>query len=290
MKILIIGASGLVGGNIYDHLSNQAGWEITGTYHHYAVENLLPFNAADKAAWSPAITGTPWDVIIHTGALTHVDKCEEEPQLSETGTVLSAANICALAAAQNARLIYISTDYIFDGRSGPYCEDDIPAPLNVYGGHKLKAEELVRSAINGHLILRITNVYGKELRGKNYLARVIGQLRSGESPEITAPYDQYATPVNAADIARAVGLLINDKKSGTYHLASTDLLSRVQLLQRVNVYFDNKLTIHPVDTAFLKQLAKRPLRGGLSAAKFLSEYPGFRFSNIDDYLKEQHEL
>ena len=105
--------------------------------------------------------------------------------------------------------------------------------------------------------------------------------------EIKAPVDQLATPVNAVDVAKAINLLVQDNKTGTYHLASTDFLSRVQLLQRINAYQANQINIIPVKTASLNQAALRPLRGGLVAAKFTSEYPDFIFSNVDDYLKKQ---
>ena len=85
-------------------------------------------------------------------------------------------------------------------------------------------------------------------------------------------------------------ILLNDCKSGIYHIASTDLLNRVQFLQKINSYFDKKMSIVPVETCLLKQTAKRPLMCGLLSRKFLSEYPDFEFTNIDDYLKKSNEF
>jgi dTDP-4-dehydrorhamnose reductase len=285
MKILIIGASGLVGGNIYNYLVKHTNWEITGTYNKFLVSPFIFLDASELSTWSKFINKTDWDVIIHTGALTHVDKCEEALDLSELLTVKSTYNLCKLASEKGSKLIYISTDYVFDGTTGPYSESDIPNPLCVYGKHKLEAENIVKSSLSNYLILRITNVYGNEVRNKNFLSRTIMQIKSNTNLEITAPYDQYATPVNALDIAKSILLLINDRKNGIYHIASTDFLNRVQFLQKINSYFGNKLIINPIKTNNLNQSAKRPLMGGLLSKKFLSEYPDFVFSNIDDYLR-----
>jgi dTDP-4-dehydrorhamnose reductase len=285
MKVLIVGASGLVGGNIYNYFSSKTDWKLTGTYNNYQLHTFDYLDASDPKTWSSKIVNTKWDVIIHTGALTHVDKCELEPQLSEYLTVKSTQNLVLLANRNQSKIVYISTDYVFDGKNGPYVETDTESPLCVYGHHKLQAETLIKNETKHHLIIRVTNVYGNEIRNKNFLSRTIKQLETEDSISISAPNDQFSTPVNAWDIAQVIYLLIRDNKVGTYHIASTDFLSRVQFLNRINLYFCQKLSIKPVDTKSLNQTAKRPLKGGLIAEKFLSEYPDFVFSNVDDYLK-----
>jgi dTDP-4-dehydrorhamnose reductase len=285
MKILIVGASGLVGGNIFNYLSSKTNWDLVGTYNNYKVDSFIFFDASEISGWSDEVVNTNWDVIVHTGALTHVDGCEENPELSYHLTVKSAENMCSFAKKIGALLVYISTDYIFDGESGPYSENEIPNPINIYGQHKLEAEKLIIAMLSNHLILRITNVYGNELRNKNFIARTITQIRSNIELSITAPYDQYATPINALDVAKAILLLISDRKTGVYHLASSDFFNRVQLLQRINLHYNNILQINPISTSELKQPAKRPLIGGLVSKKFLDEYPNFNFCNVDDYLK-----
>lgn len=286
MKVLIIGSSGLVGGNVHNYFSEVTDWNLVGTYNKFEVAPFIQFDASAIDGWSDNIKNVKWDVIIHTGALTHVDKCEDEPELSKLLTVQSTANLCSLAKKHNSKLVYISTDYVFNGENGPYREDDQTDPLCVYGHHKLDSENIIKSNLSDYLILRVTNVYGDEVRGKNFLSRTISQLKNDGNVSITAPSDQYATPVNALDIAKAMFLLIRDCKNGVYHIASTDYLNRVQFLKRINSYFDNKLIIKPVITHQLNQSAKRPLMGGLLSEKFMGLYPDFMFSNIDDYLKK----
>lgn len=284
MKILLIGGSGLVGSHAYRVLRRQPAVErVLATHLSYPTADTIWL---DPLQPMPAeVASEHWDVIVHTGALTHVDKCETHEQLSFDTTVLSTLRLLELAAASQATFVYLSTDYIFDGEQGPYTEEAAPGPLNIYGRHKLQAENLVREYAH-HLVLRITNVYGQELRHKNFIASVLHALKQQPAIAITAPSDQYATPVNAADIARAMALLIMEQQRGVYHLAGTDYVSRTQLLQRINRYCDNRIHITYTTTDALKQPARRPLAGGLLATRFLKAYPDFIFNNIDDYLKQ----
>jgi dTDP-4-dehydrorhamnose reductase len=183
-------------------------------------------------------------------------------------------------------MVYISTDYVFNGDAGPYNENDTPNPINAYGKHKLLAEQFVLKSILDSLVLRITNVYGDEARGKNFIARIVQQCQQEKPFCLKLPYDQFATPINAQDIARAMFYLINDKKTGIYHLASTDYMNRVELATRTLSYFPHaQCSMESIDTVTLKQNAKRPLIGGLLKIKFTTEYPTFIFTNVDDYLR-----
>lgn len=285
MKVLIIGASGLVGGNIFEYFSEVTNWELTGTYNSFHSDRLVYFDASDSSNWSRIITDTSWDLIIHAGAMTHVDQCEVDPVRSEKLTVDSTFNLVNFSSKKASKFVYISTDYVFDGTSGPYSEGDNTNPLSVYGKHKLQSENIITSALKDYLIIRITNVYGKEVRNKNLLARIIQEIVTKNAGTYKMPFDQYSTPINAIDVARALLYLIKDDKKGLYHLASTDLVNRVQFLQKINFYLGKRLTIVPVNSLDLNQSAKRPLRGGLLTSKFLSEYPNFEFSNMDSYLK-----
>ena len=285
IRLLIVGASGLVGGNCLRYFTIMPGVVVKGSYFSYPTldtsfyDTLNPDNPENfnVGAFNPTH-------ILHAGALTHVDRCEEHPEESHLLTVESTRNIIKLAEKTNARLIYISTDYIFDGNEGPYLEDHEPNPLSIYGIHKLEAENMVRAREHS-LILRVTNVYGVEERDKNFVARLLIACRNQETLHLKLPVDQYATPVNAWDVARALYLLLKDGKSGVYHIASTDYLNRVQLAQKVVSLFEsNKITMEPVTTAELKQAASRPLQGGLKTQKFLSQYPTFDFGSVDSFL------
>jgi dTDP-4-dehydrorhamnose reductase len=260
--------------------------EVLGTHLNYQTrdtqffDTLNPDNPAnyDLAGFAPSH-------ILHAGALTHVDYCEEHEEESYKQTVESTKNVLAIAQRLKAKLIYISTDYVFDGKEGPYDEDAGVNPISVYGRHKLEAEKLVRNASPANLILRITNVYGAEPRGKNFVARIIKAAVEGTETEYKLPLDQYATPINAWDVARAMYLLCKDGHGGIFNIASTDYINRVQLAGKVLSYFKgSKIKITPCLTSELGQPAPRPLQGGLKTEKFDKLYPFFNPSSLDNYL------
>jgi dTDP-4-dehydrorhamnose reductase len=290
MKIFISGASGLVGGNCLKHFT-EMGSNVVGSYFSYKTDNTVFYDTLnpghaenfDIAAFAP-------DVIVHCGALTHVDYCETHPEESYEKTVQSTINLIEVVKSCKARMVYISTDYVFDGADGPYREDAPVRPISVYAAHKLEAEQLVLKEIPDALVLRVTNVYGDEVRGKNFVARIIEQCVNKQKLKLTLPYDQYATPANAWDIARAMYVLLKDNKQGIYHIGSTDFLNRVELALRVLSYFpDAEYDLIPISTADMKQPAPRPLLGGFVKMKFSNEYPEFLFGNVDSYLRSKFQ-
>jgi dTDP-4-dehydrorhamnose reductase len=293
MVAFIIGASGLVGSHCLSVFKDN-GWDVVGTHLNFKTDSTVAFDFSQedlddffrKSNFKP-------DVIIHCAALTNVDFCENNIDASYEGTVLPTIKIVDYCERNNVKLAFISTDYVFDGKSGPYREDDTVNPLNVYGKHKLACEDLV-SKLDQHLILRITNVYGEESRSKNFIARLIDDANNKVVKELKLPYDQFATPIYAGDIARMTFLLTKDNKKGIFHLASTDYFNRFQLANKVLSYFKDTETIKivPVKTSNANQVALRPLYGGLLNIKFIEEYPEFTFENVDSFMLKvtKHEL
>ena len=291
MRVLIIGASGLVGSNCLNRFERNE-WDVKGTYFSYPQPGLVYYNTLeptdadnfDIAAFAP-------EVIVHCGALTHVDYCETHEDESYHQTVQSTKNLIAIANACGARMVYLSTDYVFDGKAGPYREDAPVNPLSVYGRHKLMAEEAVLAEVKGALVMRVTNIYGDEARGKNFVARIMSQIKSHQKLMLKLPYDQYASPTNASDIAAAMFVLLQDGKTGIYHFASTDYMNRVALALRVLRYFpDAPYELTAVSTKELAQPAARPLLGGFITSKFNSEYPTFECTSLDDLLLGEYEI
>ena len=284
MKVFIAGASGLVGNNCQKHFTEK-GWEVVGSYFSYEQPGLVFYNTLQPHPDNFDIVNYNPDIIVHCGALTHVDYCETHEDESYQQTVQSTQNLVDVAKQCGATFVYISTDYVFDGKNGPYREDAPLNPLSVYARHKLEAEQMALREIENTLVLRVTNIYGDEARGKNFVARIIDQCKNNQKLTLKLPYDQYASPTNAMDIARAMFLLLKDGKSGIYHIGGTDYMNRVELALRVLQYFPNaEYELIPLDTASLNQPAARPLLGGFVKMKFSSEYPDFLFSNVDDYV------
>lgn len=284
MKILIVGASGLVGSHCVNALKNDS-HEVIGTYLNFQTPETVYFDPLSSSDKSLNINHIKPEIIIHCGALTNVDYCENNEEESKIATVSSTEALVNYCKQNNVKLVYISTDYVFDGEQGPYQEEAITNPINVYGKHKLEAELLVKS-LDKYLIIRVTNVYGEEERSKNFIARLAIWLKNNETKKLDLPIDQFATPVYAGDIARMLSRLISDYKTGIYNLSSTDYYDRYRLALKVKSYFpDNtSVSLNPVQTHNLNQAAKRPLNGGLLNIKFIQQYPDFEFSNVDSFM------
>ena len=166
-----------------------------------------------------------------------MDYCEEHVAESYQKTVVSTMNVIELCEHCGSKMIYISTNYVFDGTAGPYDENAEVNPVSVYGKHKLEAEKAVLSRLHDRVVIRITNVYGDEERKKNFVTQIVYKLLNGEKLNLKLPNDQYATPVNALDVARAIFELVKEDKSGIYNLSSTDYLNRVELVVKILSFF-----------------------------------------------------
>ena len=300
-RVFITGGSGLVGGRAAAAF-RAAGSEVVATHYSFETEDTVYFNASDLGdTGNFDIKAFGPQVVIHCAALTNVDECERSPDKSRLHNVVATQNVIALCKEVGTRLVFISTDYIFTGEAGPYAEDATPAPLSVYGKHKLEAEKLALAEPDlAALVLRITNVYGKEQRGKNFVSRVLANAtksaaaaegEEGAKMVLRLPLDQFATPVDASDVADAAVLLVGDGKSGVYHVAGSEYMSRVQLAAKIlsNVR-GHKATIEPTSTAALGQAAARPLKGGLMPLKLQAEYPTFSARTVGDFLASKTKV
>lgn len=289
MNVLIIGASGLVGGQCLRVFSAVPGLRVAGTYFSFAQPHLHHLDTLQPDAlerWSEANFVPDW--VIQCGALTHVDYCEQHPEESFLKTVLAHRLVLNFCQKVGARVVLFSTDYVFDGRHGPYQEEDPVHPLSVYGRHKLQCEEETLAASDQNLVLRITHVYGDEIRGKNFVSRILSQIKEQRSLHLRLPVDQYATPTNAADIASATLHLVRSGASGIYHLAGTDFMNRVELALTVLHTWGYALyTLEALPTSALQQPAPRPLFGGLVAHRFKSLFPTFEFGSVRDYIQRK---
>jgi dTDP-4-dehydrorhamnose reductase len=289
MRFFVIGASGLVGGNFLKHLKEK-GHELVGSHVTLATPYTVFYDVLDiENSNNFDIDSFKPEVIVHCAALAHVDYCEDHIDESYQKTVQSAINVVELCKRHNAKMIYTSTDYVFDGKFGPYVETDEVNPLCVYGKHKLDVEELIQKELpEKGIILRICGVYGEEIRGKNFIIRIINDVKDGREWTMKLPQDQYATPVWAMDVAKTSTLLAEDGKSGIYHIGGTDFMNRVQLADKVLSYLPNhKCTVLGERTSNLNQAAARPLMSGHISSKFIQEYPNYKFSNVDDFMRSK---
>jgi dTDP-4-dehydrorhamnose reductase len=265
MRALVIGASGQVGAALLRVLRAR-GHEALGTWAHHEFPGLIHLDFADARAVERVIGEARPDWVLCPAALSHVDYCEEHPDEA------FAANLHApLAAAQaavraGAGFVYYSSDYVFDGRAGPYAEEAPPRPLGVYGRSKADGEQAILGALERALVLRTSVVYGPERQEKNFAYQLIRACRSGQP--FRPAVDQRASPSYNEDVAAATVECCERELRGVWHLAGADTLDRMAFARLVCRVFDlDGSHLRPATTAELKQKAARPLDGGLRITK-----------------------
>ncbi|MDY6786166.1 MAG: SDR family oxidoreductase, partial [Cyanobacteriota bacterium] len=261
MKVAVIGASGLVG----SHLATAArdrGWETLATYHQFPQPQQLPLDIRDEEKARSLLTDFQPQVIFLPAFRSHVDYCEQHPEGTAQLNVDGCLNIARIARNLKAKLVFYSSDYVFDGTSGPYRERDSPNPICVYGQQKLTVEQKIQNLLETALILRITVVYGNESQGKNFVKRAIDTLTKGET--LRVPCDQIGSPTLVNDIAEASCRLVEANAEGIFHVVGTDVMSRYDFALEVARIFELPTdNILPVTTPELKQAASRPLLAGM---------------------------
>ncbi len=276
MRSLVIGASGLVG----SALLRALGADATGTYRSRAVDGLRPLDARDAAGVRELVRELEPAVVFFPAAEPNVDWCELHPEAAREANVLPALGALAAAREIGVSFVFFSTDYVFDGREGPYDERADARPLSVYGRQKREVEQLVLDA--GCTVVRTTTVYGSELPpGKNFVLRLVSRLLAGEPA--TIPSDQFATPTWSADLARASVAVARDP--GIWNAAGPDLMARDEFARLVaRTFWCDLSLIRPVSTATLAQPARRPLRAGLRTEK-IARAKGIAFTPTAEALR-----
>jgi dTDP-4-dehydrorhamnose reductase len=264
MKILVIGASGLIGGYIFKGFSALG--LLKGTAYPEALEHYFSLDIRDAQAVSNIIAEFKPDTILCSAAISHVDYCEENPQEVRKVNVEGTRNVIREARKQGARFVFFSSEYVFDGRNGPYTETDKPSPLNEYGKQKVEVEEIIEKELSEFLIIRTTVVYGWEREGKNFIMQMLRNLNKGVPMRV--PLDQFSSPTYAQNLADAVRDLVCANEVGIFNIVGSEVINRYEFAKIVCDVFslDANLLI-PVRTSELNQKAKRPLRAGLKIDK-----------------------
>ena len=207
MKILLTGASGLLGRAVYrEFKDNRSGFDITGTAFSRTGEGLLKIDLMNRAAIVKAIEDGGWDLIIHTAAERRPDAVKQDPEAAGKLNVEAVETIAEAAEKTRAAVLYMSTDYVFDGSNPPYRPEAKPAPLNLYGEMKLEGEKRVLSSCGKPLILRVPILYGNE---QNLTESAVLSIAAGISRNSESFHDNEAVryPTHVEDVARVIACL-----------------------------------------------------------------------------------
>jgi dTDP-4-dehydrorhamnose reductase len=256
---LLLGASGLVGTHLQVAL---AGRDVVMTSHRRPLPGAVVLDVTDHAAVTRVVSDTRPDVVIVT-VTEHTERCERDPDATRLVNVDGLQRVAE--RAPGALLVVFSSEYVFDGRTGPYSEEDAVAPINEYGRQKVAVESVARRRPD-HLICRTSGIYGWSTARENFVCKLVDSLRAGR--RFTVPMDQVITPTPAPDLAQAVVELVDRGARGTFHVAGPEILSRPEFARRVAAAFGlDASLIDAVPTSELGLLAPRPLGAGLRTDK-----------------------
>jgi dTDP-4-dehydrorhamnose reductase len=289
-KTLIVGASGQVG----IQFVNLLGTEKVLATSRVARDGWLQLDLAELSADEKAtaiLDAYQLDTVYCVGGMTNVDGCESESDLANRTNALGPEMLAAYARSRNLPFVYFSTEYLFDGsnnNAGPYPEDAIPHPLNIYGQSKLAGEHKVLSAHPDALVLRTTVVYGPDPRQKNYIYALMRNLSAGIAMQV--PEDQISTPTYNRDLIRAALGLVEARASGIFHVCGPELMGRLDFARQVASTLGLDVTLlQGVSTQTLNQPASRPLAAGLATSKLTTSYPKLRMRSLAESLEDCRE-
>jgi dTDP-4-dehydrorhamnose reductase len=283
MKILITGSNGLLGQKLVELLSQKPDIQLIATSkgkNRIAFTNgykYLEMDITNPQQVAEVIEKTRPNAIIHTAAMTNADQCENEKDLCWTMNVIATEHLIKAAEKHQIFFCYLSTDFVFDGLSGPYSEEDLPSPVSFYGWSKYAGEEVVKRAKCPWSIVRTVLVYGitNDMSRSNIILWVKKSLEARQNIKVVT--DQFRTPTLAEDLAMGCYLVVNKKAEGIFHISGKDFLTPYEMAIKTADFFGlDKSLITPVNADTFTQPAKRPPRTGFildKAVAFLGYNP-----------------
>ena len=281
MKIAITGSRGMLGTDLMRLFQQEH--EVLGLDLHNC-------NILDAAQVHAVVAPFAPNVIIHAAAYTNVDKAENDRDTAFALNEIGTKNVADVAKACQAKLVYISTDYVFDGTKGtPYAEEDAPSPLGVYGWSKWRGEEQIRAVFDGNassfLIVRIAWLYGKH--GKNFVETILNLAQQQDTLRVVN--DQFGSPTYTQDVARALQALIRSNASGVVHVTNSGQCTWHEFAETI-VQFAGKtgVTVLPISSAELNRPAPRPAFSVLRLEKF-TQLTGQQLRHWKDGLQAYFE-
>ena len=263
MNVLIIGASGQLGSALIKLFPRE---EVAGTYCGNSQPDLINLDITKADEVNEVLSRLKPAVVIHTAAMTHVDKCEGLPKRAEAINVVGTKNLFNACEAIGAKLVFISTYSVFDGKKGYYAEGDAVNPLNHYSLTKVAAEKIVLQNDN-NLVIRPSKIYSYGEDQRNFVARLVTSLLEGK--EFPVSNDQFNNPISSEDLAIGTKKLLDTGAFGIYHVGGSDYVSNYSFAMAVAEVFDlPKSLLLSKSSEELNAPAPRPKNCALITEKF----------------------
>jgi dTDP-4-dehydrorhamnose reductase len=271
MRIVITGSKGMLGYDLVERLKMR--YVIIGF-------DLDDFDIVDGDVIGYISKQKP-DFLFHLAAYTNVDKAEEERKRVYNVNVNGVRNIAMACKAMDIPMVFISTDYIFDGtKETPYTEDDYPKPINYYGETKSEGEKLITKSLKKFFIVRTSWLFGKN--GKNFVKTITSIPMKKESIEVVD--DQYGSPTYTRDLAVSLELFLQSEQYGIYHITNRGSCSWFDFAKMIVLFSGRKTTVIPIKSDVLMRPAKRPQNSVLDNLLFEKRFK-YRMPTWDDALR-----
>lgn len=269
-RILITGANGLLGQALVRRLSQNREFDVLATARDDAPRfdggscGYAPLDVTQPDAVKNVFEDFAPNVVINCAAMSDVTACDENRNEAWATNARAVKRLAKHCNETRARLVQVSSDFVFNGKRGPYDEDARPDPVNYYGRAKLAGENAVREAGRSNwAIVRTVLLYGtgQDLSRSNVVLWMIDELSQGNQLHIVD--DQYRTPTHVDDLATGIERLVDREKTGIYHISGRDLVSIYELACTVAEVFDfDASLIEPVSSDFFEDDVDRPPRTG----------------------------
>jgi dTDP-4-dehydrorhamnose reductase len=247
MSLLITGSNGMLGKALVERLSKK-----------YSIKAITREDAdiTDLDEIAKVIKKTKPDIVIHAAAYTKVDDCESNSIHANKINAIGTRNVAVACQKIDASMVYISTDYVFDGaKESPYTEFDITNPISVYGKSKLAGEKFVRQMLNRFYIVRTSWLYGEG--GVNFIDTIINKAKTEKVLKVVD--DQFGSPTYTKDLADKIGEIISRERYGIYHVTNSGSCSWFEFAKKIVEYSNIKgIDVIPIKSNALNRPAKRP--------------------------------
>lgn len=279
-KVLITGSGGFIGKNVY-RLLNSNGYEVFGIGRNFKKFVDAVVDITNEIDFLTILNFFNPDIIIHSAAMSAVDRCEAEKELAFNSNVLPAKILSEWSLKHDAYVVYISTDYVYDGVSGNFNENSNINPVQYYGYTKYLAEKEI-SRCGNFSILRPTVVYGLDDGGMNFFMQLYRNFLDKKIMKV--PVDQVSNPTYVRDLSRLILGVVKCQLNGVFVATGNESLNRYDFAKKICNLMDwNSDFVVPVKTVELGQLARRPLNNSTDSTKICNLLQ-FKFEDLNSNL------
>lgn len=271
-KVMVIGGTGLVGNALLRAWTTQGAQVSAATYHCHASGGFLQLDMQDEGQVRALLSAHRPTVVAVPAANPFVDYCELHPEETRRVNVAGTLNVARACRELGARMIFYSSDYVFDGVKGTYTEEDAPCPINEYGWQKTEAERGVLSADPRNLVIRTSGAYGWQWEAKNFVLQVRKNLSEGRPMRVAG--DLRYNPTYVENLAEITAELVAAGAGGIFHVVGAEEIARDEFARRAAKAFGlDAALIETVSADEFKSPTRRPKQSSLRTEKVRRAVP-----------------